>query len=326
MENAWMDLLLDENSRCNIGTAGACFGMVGGWPVCCASFDGAKDGAAQLLQLLDFALKTGAPAIIRMRGQGDAASLFPIYRALSRMSGAVPLLAMIAGEMDAAVANIAALCDIRVHEIPGAGGHCCDVRAADEEAAVELVRTLLDYLPSNCAEEVQLLDASEDTRRISLLKPGMTPWEAAREIADTDCLLPLGMAGDAQDAALGFARVGGRSAGLLLADEANVAGLERFVRLCDCYSLPIITISKQYAAWDSARFLYVWATATTVKLGLFTQSALPGDERFDLLLSLGEDAAHVPAKACRARMITALDVLSAKRDALPPRKHGNTPW
>lgn len=299
------------------------FGAVGARPVCCAAL-GDLSNAAALAELFGFALSVGAPVVLALRpvGAGDEAAndraSYPVYHAMARLSGVSPMIALIGqGERDAGMQALCALCDIRVHigePAPDDSRDCCDLSAAEALEAVEAARTLLSLLPLNCAEDAPLLDAHDELNRATLLRPGMPLQDAARELADIGCALALG--GSAY-----LCRVGGRVCGVLCQDAAGrLDGCARFIRLCDCYSIPLLALYDQCPGEPGAGAAYAWAVATVPKIGMPAQAQDgPCAPLFDLRCALQ------PHESCRQRLILALEALASKRDTLPPRKHGNMP-
>ena len=73
------------------------------------------------------------------------------------------------------------------------------------------------------------------------------------------------------------------------------------------------------------------SAATTLKLGIALRGAELPKSFFDMVLTLTGDESAATADdqaSCgeiRILTINALELLSAKRDVLPPHKHGNMP-
>jgi propionyl-CoA carboxylase beta chain len=151
---------------------------------------------------------------------------------------------------------------------------------------------------------------------------------------------------------------------LVLAGALDAAGAEkaaRFVRTCDAFNLPVVTFvdtpgflpdgeqERQGLVRRAAKLAYAYAEATVPKVTVVPrQAGGPAAEvmgarrlRADLVLGwpdavvAGLEAApataggylhHVvrPAQT-RPRVSAALGLLRGKREALPPRRHGNLP-
>jgi propionyl-CoA carboxylase beta chain len=96
---------------------------------------------------------------------------------------------------------------------------------------------------------------------------------------------------------VGFARLGGRSAGIVANQPANLAGCldinasvkaARFIRFCDCFNIPIITFvdvpgflpgtDQEYHGIirHGAKLLYAYAEATVPKVTIVTRKAYGG--------------------------------------------------
>ncbi|MFD0705558.1 acyl-CoA carboxylase subunit beta [Alloscardovia venturai] len=131
----------------------------------------------------------------------------------------------------------------------------------DEVDAIDYTRTLLAYLPSNCDEEAPRYAYSnghvedEAAKRISTIVPDndRQPYDVVDVIR---CLVDYGEFLEvhelfAQSVVVGFACIKGQSVGIVANQPAVRAGildvdasekLARFVRLCDAFNIPVITL------------------------------------------------------------------------------------
>jgi propionyl-CoA carboxylase beta chain len=151
---------------------------------------------------------------------------------------------------------------------------------------------------------------------------------------------------------------------LVLAGALDAAAAEkaaRFVRTCDAFNLPVLTFAdgpgfapdadqeRQGLVRRAAKLAYAYAEATVPKVTVVARRAAgPAAEllggrrlRADLVLawpdaevaglSVDEAAAGgwlhdvVPPSQTRPRVAAALRLLRGKRQALPPKRHGNVP-
>jgi propionyl-CoA carboxylase beta chain len=101
----------------------------------------------------------------------------------------------------------------------------------------------------------------------------------------------------ARNLIVGFARLGGHSVGIVAQQPSVYAGVidvdasdkgARFVRLCDCFNIPIITFvdvpgympgtEQEYKGIirHGAKFLYAYAEATVPKISIITRKAYGG--------------------------------------------------
>jgi acetyl-CoA carboxylase carboxyltransferase component len=133
----------------------------------------------------------------------------------------------------------------------------CDYLGESEEAVVLRARELLSYLPANCRERPPILDTGDDPRRtdeglIDLIssesdKP-CDMHEIITRIVDDGKFLEL-KSEYAGNMIVGFARLGGRSAGIVANNPAVLDGAldyracekeARFVRYCDAFNVPLV--------------------------------------------------------------------------------------
>ncbi|HUU36256.1 MAG TPA: acyl-CoA carboxylase subunit beta, partial [Vicinamibacterales bacterium] len=153
--------------------------------------------------------------------------------------------------------------DVTKEELGGAMTHneksgVAHFAVEDDRECIALVRELLSFMPSNNLDEAPRV-ATDD------------PWD--REDASLDSLVPtspnqpydmhdlIGAVVDdgafvevhehyAKNIVVGFARLGGRSVGIVANQPAQLAGTldinasvkgARFVRFCDCFNIPLVT-------------------------------------------------------------------------------------
>jgi len=123
-----------------------------------------------------------------------------------------------------------------------------------EDEAFEAVRAILGCLPSNNLDDPPVAQPVEPTREVG----GIIPDDARRAYDIHDLLESVVDGGSflelqprfAMNAVVGFARLGGRSLGVVASQPSVMAGcmtidssdkIARFVRLCDAFSLPVVT-------------------------------------------------------------------------------------
>ncbi|MCC6041021.1 MAG: acyl-CoA carboxylase subunit beta [Desulfurococcaceae archaeon] len=177
--------------------------------------------------------------------------------------------------------------------------------AESEEEAFTIIRRLLSYLPSNCTEEPPYV-ATEDPvdRRIDELYEivpldSMKPFNVKRVIeliVDNGEFLEV-HANYAKSAVVGFGRIGGYSvcivanqpevnAGVIDIDASNK--IARFVRFCDAFNLPIVTlvdtpgfmpgVDQEHGGIikHGAKILHAYAEATVPKITVVMRKAYGG--------------------------------------------------
>src|SRR5712671_4981034 len=184
--------------------------------------------------------------------------------------------------------------------------------AEDEPGAIRALRELLSYLPSNNLEDPPVV-ASEDPpdRRDESLKTIVPenpnrPYdikEVIRAVVDDRHFLEV-HEHFARNIVVGFARLGGRSVGVVANQPAVLAGVldidasrkgARFVRTCDAFNIPLITfvdvpgfLPGTAQEWGGiithgAKLLYAFAEATVPKLTVITRKAYGG--AYDVMAS-----------------------------------------
>ncbi|MBM4374219.1 MAG: acyl-CoA carboxylase subunit beta [Deltaproteobacteria bacterium] len=207
--------------------------------------------------------------------------------------------------------------EVTKEQLGGASTHAaksgvCHLTAPDDQAAIAKVRTLLSYLPSNNAEEPPRLPATEpvdrDVPELDTMVPTAStkPYDikkVIRAVVDGGALFEVHEK-YAQNIVVGFARIGGRSVGVVANQPMVLAGCldidaslkaARFVRFCDCFNLPIVTFvdvpgflpgtDQEYGGiiTHGAKLLYAYAEATVPKLTVITRKAYGG--AYDVMAS-----------------------------------------
>lgn len=165
--------------------------------------------------------------------------------------------------------------------------------AKTEDEALALAVKVLDLLPDCNMGDSPLLDVDDMNR----LLPEVDRNDGHRllnALADQGTALEL-FHGYGDELVVALGRLGGRAAGFVIsnaqADEGYLtpAGSEkaaRFIRLCDCFSLPVVSLinSKGVAVPDaahqaeamkaSAQLLYAYAEATCPKISVVVGHAI----------------------------------------------------
>ena len=138
----------------------------------------------------------------------------------------------------------------------------CHYVASDEQDALDWITQVLGYLPDNClseppgyADEVTPAEQAVRAARLARVLPAAVrqPYdmhEVVEAIVDADSFLEVHEL-FAPNLLCGFARLDGRSVGVVANQPMYLAGAidvdasekgARFVRLCDCFGLPVITL------------------------------------------------------------------------------------
>lgn len=282
--------------------------------------------AQKICKVLDLAQKTGAPVIALCDSNGvrideGAAAMnayATIYARMARMSGVCPMIAVVLGPAVGGAAMIAQLADVSIEAasvgqlmvygpqvVSAITGKTVDgktlggaetmakqggvaLTAKDEDEAIALTVQVLDLLPGCNVEDAPEVDTDDMNRILPAIAADDTDSLLAA-MADAATFVELYKEwGKAVRVAL--TRIGGRSAGLVVVsgeltpDACTKAA--RFVRFCDCYSLPVVTLINSNgvavpAAADQAKtmvataqLLYAYAEATTAKVSVVTGDAI----------------------------------------------------
>jgi propionyl-CoA carboxylase beta chain len=200
--------------------------------------------------------------------------------------------------------------EVSLEDLGGAMTHAtktgnCHFVAENDNQCLEMVRYLLSFLPQNNMEEPPFTDTGDDPNRMDeeLLKiipddPNKTydMKQVITRVMDNNQLMEV-HENFAPNLIVGFARLGGHSVGIVAQQPSVYAGVidvdasdkgARFVRLCDCFNIPIITFvdvpgympgtEQEYKGIirHGAKFLYAYAEATVPKISIITRKAYGG--------------------------------------------------
>lgn len=307
-----------------------------------------KAFAAKLVKVMDLAMKNGAPVIGLYdcgRGADESASLGAYSELFFRnvmASGVVPQIAAVMGPCAGAGVYSPALADFTImvkgasclylgsvdglgssqeeeiafEELGGARSHSeksgvAHLAADDEADCLEMIRTLLSYLPGNNLEEPPRFPLFDQPGRMDEV---LTTFGAA-DIEPRDVREIVGHVVDggeffelspwwAENLVTGFARLGGRAVGIVANQPAHLDGRldidactkgARFVRFCDSFNIPLVTLvdtpgflggkEQEHSGVirSAAKLMYAFCEATVPKLTLITHKAY--GEGFEVMCS-----------------------------------------
>jgi propionyl-CoA carboxylase beta chain len=202
--------------------------------------------------------------------------------------------------------------DVGMEELGGARAHnetsgVAHYLAADEDDAIDYARSLLSFLPQNNLSETDhygqtdVLEVTDGDRTLDTIIPDSPnqPYDmrtVITSIVDNNDFLevqPL----FAPNILIGFARVDGNSVGIIANQPSAMAGTlnidagekaARFVRFCDAFSIPILTLvdvpgylpgtDQEWAGVirRGAKLLYAYAEATVPLVTVITRKAYGG--------------------------------------------------
>jgi acetyl-CoA carboxylase carboxyltransferase component len=176
--------------------------------------------------------------------------------------------------------------------------------ADDDEQAILIAKKLLSFLPSNNSEDppqVDLDDTVEPDPALNEVIPDdpKKPYDihaVITSVVDAGDFLEV-QAGYAQNIVIGFARVVGRTVGIIANAPGVISGVldinasdkaARFVRFCNAFNVPLVTfvdvpgflpgVSQEYGGIirHGAKLLYAYCEATVPKVTVITRKAYGG--------------------------------------------------
>lgn len=190
--------------------------------------------------------------------------------------------------------------------------------ADDDEKAMMMLRELMSFLPSNNMEDAPMKPCTDDIHREDVSLDDIVPEDPNKPYDIKEIILKVTDGGNffeimpyyAQNIVVGFARMGGRSVGIVANQPAYLAGVldiessmkgARFVRFCDAFNIPIVTFvdvpgflpgtDQEFGGIikHGAKLLYAYSEATVPKITVITRKSYGG--AYDVMASkhLGAD-------------------------------------
>ncbi len=177
--------------------------------------------------------------------------------------------------------------------------------ASDEAAAMAALRRLLGHLPQNNLERAPRVPSDDPVDRADPELDAIVPDDphvpydmhgVIERVVDDGAFLEIQPAW-AGNIIVGFARLAGQSVGIVAQQPAVLAGAldidastkaARFVRTCDCFNVPIVTlvdvpgflpgVGQEHGGIirHGAKLLYAYAEATVPKVTVITRKAYGG--------------------------------------------------
>ncbi len=301
----------------------------------------------KIVKVMDFAMKIGCP-VIGLNDSGGARiqegvvslGLYgEIFRRNVHASGVVPQISLIMGPCAGGAVYSPAITDFTVmvdqtshmfitgpdviktvtgedvgmEELGGAKAHnsrsgVAHYMGSDEEEAIEYVKALLSYLPSNNMDtppelegQGEDLQGREEDLWLDTAIPDSpnTPYDMKaiiEHVVDDGEFLEV-QPMFAPNILCGFARIDGQSVGVVANQPMQLAGTldidssekaARFIRTCDAFNVPVITfvdvpgfLPGTSQEWNGiirrgAKLLYAYAEATVPLVTVITRKAMGG--------------------------------------------------
>lgn len=327
------------------------FGSVYGTPVYAFSQDVSVDGGAiskaqgaKIKKIYELATKTGAPVVgvydsngVKLTEGMEALAAYGDMLKLSNdISGVVPQVAVIAGPCIGTSALVAAAADIVIMAkdaelyLSAPNNVCAEdclksgvaaLVADDVDKALEMAKDVVSKLPINNLCAAPIVEFTEDTSFLAntcdMLKADTAAVIGA--VADTGSVIELNAQfgasvhtalGTVAGTTVGFVGFNGRAVDADSCDKTC-----RFVRFCDAYNLPVVTLvhtdgfdktetaEKAGILRQASKLSSAYAEATTVKVSLITGNAI--GSAYIALAGRGANADIVYAWRCA--VVSALD-------------------
>jgi propionyl-CoA carboxylase beta chain len=200
--------------------------------------------------------------------------------------------------------------EVTKEELGGADTHnqrsgVAHFEGADDAETLGMVRELLSFIPSNNVDDPPFVASDDPADRrdpkLNTIIPDNAnkPYDMhdlIKAVIDDGYFFEVHQ-GFARNIICGFARLGGRSVGIVANQPAVLAGVldidaavkaGRFVRFCDCFNIPIVTFvdvpgflpgtAQEFGGIirHGAKLLYAYCEATVPKLTLITRKAYGG--------------------------------------------------
>ncbi len=197
-----------------------------------------------------------------------------------------------------------------------------DLVASDDEECIETIKTLLDYFPPNNGQVPVRVESNDDPLRRIADMNSLVP-EVARKPYDIRKVIKKLADGSrftevkakwARNIVTGVARLDGRSVGFIANQPMFLAGsldvdcsdkASRFIRLCDAFNIPIITLvdvpgylpgTKQEQLGiirHGAKMLYAYAESTVPKITVYLRKGYGGAKQAMCTREMGADQVFV---------------------------------
>lgn len=199
---------------------------------------------------------------------------------------------------------------VTAEELGGASVHTAKSSIADgafdnDVEALQEMRRLIDFLPMNNTAELPELVFHDDPERIDTSLDTLIPDNPNKPYDMKELVSKTVDEGDfyeiqakfAGNIITGFGRIEGRTVGIIANQPMVLAGVldsdasrkaARFVRFCDCFSIPLLTFvdvpgflpgtAQEYGGLikHGAKLLYAYAEATVPKVTVITRKAYGG--------------------------------------------------
>ena len=199
--------------------------------------------------------------------------------------------------------------EVTAEELGGAYTHATKsgvthLTAANDMRCIAQIKQLLSYMPQNCEDgpskiPYTMTDEVRDILESLIPENANQPYDmrsVINGIIDTDTFFEI-QKDFAENIVIGFARLGGKSIGIVANQPMSLAGVldvnsskkaARFTRFCDCFNIPLLVLVDVPGflpgtdqEWNGiitggAKLLYALSEATVPKVTVITRKAYGG--------------------------------------------------
>ncbi|HQU58224.1 MAG: acyl-CoA carboxylase subunit beta [Phaeodactylibacter sp.] len=199
--------------------------------------------------------------------------------------------------------------EVTAEELGGASAHSVKsgvthLTASNDLECIAKIKQLLSYMPQNCEDKPAALpyetgEEFRDELRDIVPENANQPYDmrdVINGIVDTESFFEV-HAHYSENIVVGFARIAGRSIGIVGNQPISLAGVldvgsskkgARFVRFCDCFNIPLLVLVDVPGflpgtdqEWNGiivngAKLLYAFSEATVPRVTLITRKAYGG--------------------------------------------------
>jgi len=177
--------------------------------------------------------------------------------------------------------------------------------ARNEDEAIEFIKLLLSYIPSNNMEDPPVINTGDPPDRMDYSLDKIIPEDPKKSYDVKDVISKVVDRGTffelqpyfAPNIVIGFARLNGKSVGIVANQPRVLAGVldinasdkaARFVRFCDAFNIPLITfvdvpgylpgVAQEHGGIirHGAKLLYAYSEATVPKITVILRKAYGG--------------------------------------------------
>lgn len=316
--------------------------------------------AKKICKVMDLAVKNGCPIIglndsggARIQEGIDALSGYGnIFYRNTKASGVIPQIAAIMGPCAGGAVYSPALMDfifmvdeksqmfitgpqvikavtgedVSPEELGGAATHNKKSGVAhficrDDRACLDMIKKLLEYLPSNNLDKPYRIENEDDLNRLCPELDSIIPENPnkpysmkniIKSIADKEEFLEV-QEHYAKNIITAFAKIGGYSVGIIANEPSYLAGCldidasdkaARFIRTCDAFNIPILNLvdvpgflpgtAQEYGGIirHGAKMLYAYSEATVPKITVIVRKAYGGAYLAMCSRDLGADVVY----------------------------------